>query len=106
MTAPKIIQSETHFQRVINLSRVLMVLVFALLGTVVMQQVTLREMRDIDCAAYAERMSRADMYDQLVALWRAEPSLSPDTRVGLIDAYLDQRESVQRAVDAGSASCG
>lgn len=99
------LNAETHFQRVINLSRVLMVLTLLLLGVTVLQQSQIREMRAVDCAAYAERVSRITMYDNLMQAWTAEQGIAPRTRQEIVTAYSSQRAAVQRAAAAGS-ECG
>jgi len=90
-----------------NTTVVLILLLIGAFAALGMQRVQIREMQSVDCAAYAERVSRIGLYDDLMKVWSRDRTLPANERQAIVDAYGRQRLAVMKAVEVGNKQgCG
>lgn len=87
-----------------NTTFVLVILLLGAFFALGIQRAQIREMREIDCAAYKERVSRVMLYDDLMGVWSRTEALPRDEADKIVQSYGRQRLAVIEAVEAGDPS--
>lgn len=88
-----------------NTAVVFALICLVFIGVSAFQQIQIRESREIDCAAYRERVARVTLYDRLIAAYENDGSIGEPTKRALMDAYMDQRVAVRKAAEVSKGAC-